>query len=140
MQMITPFLFFSNQAEEAMQFYTSIFPQSSIVQVTRYGEAGPGKPGSVMSGAFLLEGQPFFALNGAPQFTFNPANSLFVSCETQEEINHFWEQMSAGGVQQQCGWLQNKFGVSWQIVPANLGPLLNDEDTAKANPVMQAML
>ena len=140
MQKITPFLWFDQQAEEAMNFYVSIFKNSKILDVTRYGEEGPGKNGSVMSGTFQLEGQEFYALNGGPVFTFSQAISFFVSCETQPEIDAFWEKLSAGGEKQQCGWLKDKYGVSWQIVPAVLGRLLNDPDPVKSGRVMKAML
>lgn len=140
MQKIRPFLWFDRNAEEAMNFYTSIFKNSKILNVMRYGEAGPGPKGSVMGGAFQLEGQEFMALNGGPQFTFTPAISLFVNCETQEEVDNLWEKLSAGGEKNSCGWLRDKFGVSWQIIPAILGKLLQDKDPVKSNRVMKAML
>jgi len=140
MQKITPFLWFDNNAEEAMQFYTSIFKQSKIGNITRYGDAGPGPKGSVMSGTFELEGQTFMALNGGPEFAFSPAISFFVNCETQEEVDMFWERLSEGGERQNCGWLKDKFGISWQIVPTILGELLGDPDPVKSQAVMQAML
>jgi predicted 3-demethylubiquinone-9 3-methyltransferase (glyoxalase superfamily) len=140
MQKITPFLWFDGRAEEAMNFYTSIFRNSKVGSVTRYGDAGPGPKGTVMSATFELEGQEFFALNGGPLFTFSPAISFFVKCTTQEEIDHYWSRLSEGGQTQQCGWLQDKFGVSWQIVPTLLGELLGDKDPAKSARVMQAML
>jgi predicted 3-demethylubiquinone-9 3-methyltransferase (glyoxalase superfamily) len=140
MQRITPFLWFDNQAEEAMNFYTSIFKNSRVGRVSRYGDAGPGPKGAVMSATFQLEGQEFMALNGGPLFQFTPAVSFFVNCETQEEVDHFWEKLSAGGKQEQCGWLKDKFGLSWQIVPSILGKLLGDKDPAKSSRVMQAML
>jgi len=140
MQKITPFLWFDNQAEEAMNFYTSIFKNSKVGRVSRYGDAGPGPKGAVMSATFQLEGQEFMALNGGPLFQFTAAVSFFVNCETQEEVDHFWEKLSAGGKQEQCGWLKDKFGLSWQIVPSILGKLLGDKDPAKASRVMQAML
>jgi predicted 3-demethylubiquinone-9 3-methyltransferase (glyoxalase superfamily) len=140
MQKITPFLWFDTQAEEAMNFYTSIFKNSKVGRVSRYGDAGPGPKGAVMSATFQLEGQEFMALNGGPLFQFTPAVSFFVNCETQEEVDHFWEKLSAGGKQEQCGWLKDKFGLSWQIVPSILGKLLGDKDPAKASRVMQAML
>src|SRR5438105_5838982 len=120
MQKITPFLWFDNNAEEAANFYTSIFKNSKILSISRYGEAGPGPKGSVMSATFELEGQKFMALNGGPQFTFSPAISFFVNCETQPEVDELWEKLSAGGKKNRCGWLQDKFGVSWQIVPSIL--------------------
>jgi len=140
MQKITPFLWFDGKAEEAMNFYTSIFKNAKIGSITRYGEAGPGPKGSVMSATFELEGQQFFALNGGPQFKFTPAISFFVNCTTQEEVDRYWEALSAGGEKLQCGWLTDKFGLSWQIVPTALGEMLSDKDAAKASRVMQAML
>lgn len=140
MQKITPFLWFNDNAEEAMNLYTSIFKHSKVVNVSRYGEAGPGPKGSFMSGTFLLEGQEFIVLNGGPMFQFSPAISLFVKCETQEEIDLYWEKLLEGGRAQQCGWLQDKFGVSWQIVPVVLGEMLNDPDPEKSTRVMRAMM
>jgi predicted 3-demethylubiquinone-9 3-methyltransferase (glyoxalase superfamily) len=140
MQKITPFLWFDGKAEEAMNFYVSIFKNSKIMSVTRYGEAGPGPKGSVMSATFEIEGQQFYALNGGPQFSFTPAISFFVNCETQEEVDELWEKLSAGGKQERCGWLKDKYGLSWQIIPSALGRLLHDKNPAKANRVMQAML
>ena len=140
MQKITPFLWFDGQAEEAMNFYTSIFKNSKVVSVNRYGEAGPGPKGTVMSAAFQLDGQDFIALNGGPQFTFSPAISLFVNCKTQEEVDELWEKLSAGGGQNRCGWLNDKYGVSWQIIPSALGEMLNDPDPVKSARVMKAML
>jgi predicted 3-demethylubiquinone-9 3-methyltransferase (glyoxalase superfamily) len=139
-QKITPFLWFDGRAEEAMLFYTGIFKNSKIDQVSRYGAAGPGEPGSVITGTFQLEGQKFMALNGGPAFSFSPAISLFVSCDTQAEVDELWEKLSAGGKTNRCGWLDDKFGVSWQIIPTLLGELLNDADGEKSNRVMQAML
>ena len=123
-----------------MNFYVSIFKNSKVVSITRYGEAGPGPKGSVMTAAFQLDGQEFVALNGGPQFTFSPAISFVVNCETQQEVDGFWEKLSAGGQTQQCGWLQDKYGVSWQIVPTALIRLLQDPDAQKAQRVMKAML
>ncbi len=140
MQKITPFLWFDHQAEQAMNFYVSIFKNSKILSVTHYGQEGPGPAGTVMSGRFQLEGQEFYALNGGPVFSFTPAISFFVSCETQPEIDLLWERLSAGGERVRCGWLKDQFGVSWQIIPGVLGELLNDPDDAKAGRVMQAML
>ena len=140
MQKITPFLWFDSNAEEAMNFYVSIFKNSKIVNVSRYGEAGPGPKGSVMVGTFQIDGQEFLALNGGPQFTFSPAISFVVNCETQEEVDHYWEKLSESGRTDQCGWLQDKFGLSWQIVPRILGKLLGDKDPKKSQRVMQAML
>jgi len=140
MPKITPFLWFDGQAEEAMNFYIAVFRNSKIVSKTRYGEEGPGPKGTVMAGTFELEGQQFIALNGGPQFTFSPAISFFVNCETQEEIDELWEKLSKGGEKQRCGWLKDKYGVSWQVVPAALGKMLNDADTVKSQRVMKAML
>ncbi len=140
MQKITPFLWFNGQAEEAMNFYISIFKNSKAINVSRYGEGGPGQKGSVMSATFQLEGQTFMALNGGPQFTFTPAISLFVNCETQEEVDELWRKLSAGGSEERCGWLKDKYGLSWQIIPTVLGKLLQDKDPEKAKRVMLAML
>ncbi len=138
MQKITPFLWFDDNAEEAANFYMSIFRSSRIESVMRYGDAGPGPRGSVMAVTFQLEGQTFIALNGGPQFAFSPAISLFVSCATQEEVDELWERLSEGGEKQECGWLKDKYGLSWQIVPTVLGDMLNDP--AKSPKVMRAML
>lgn len=140
MQKITPFLWFDGKAEEAMNFYVSIFKNSKVGRTTRYGEAGPGPKGTVMSATFQLDGQEFFALNGGPQFTFTPAISFFVNCETQQEVDELWEKLSEGGKKDRCGWLQDKYGLSWQIIPSILGILLGDKDAEKAKRVMQAML
>jgi predicted 3-demethylubiquinone-9 3-methyltransferase (glyoxalase superfamily) len=140
MQKITPFLWFDGNAEEAMNLYVSVFKNSKIVNVRRYGDAGPGPKGSVMTGTFQIEGQEFFALNGGPKYKFTPAISLFVNCETQEEVDELWDKLSAGGHRDRCGWLQDKFGLSWQIIPSALGKMLGDKDPAKANRVMSAML
>src|ERR1700682_2627591 len=140
MQKITPFLWFDGKAEEAMNFYVSIFKNSKVGYVTRYGEVGPGPAGTVMSATFQLDGQDFFALNGGPQFKFTPAVSFFVNCETQQEVDELWEKLSAGGRKDRCGWLQDKFGLSWQVVPTMLGKLLGDKDPAKAARVMKAMM
>ena len=140
MQKITPFLWFDNNAEEAINFYLSIFKNAKIVSMTRYGEAGPGPKGTVMAATFQLDGQEFFALNGGPQFKFSPAVSFFVKCETQQEIDELWEKLSAGGAKNRCGWLQDKYGLSWQIVPPVLGEMLSDRDPAKSQRVMKAML
>ena len=137
---ITPFLWFDHQAEEAANFYTSIFKNSKRGTVMRYGEEGPGPKGTVMSTTFELEGQELIALNGGPMFTFSPAISFFVKCDTQAEVDHFWEKLSAGGEIQPCGWLKDRYGVSWQIVPTVLGEMLADEDPEKAGRVMRAML
>jgi predicted 3-demethylubiquinone-9 3-methyltransferase (glyoxalase superfamily) len=133
-QKITPFLWFDDEAEEAAKFYVSIFGNSSVGKISRFGEAGPGRKGSVMSVTFRLEGQEFFALNGGPRFTFTPAISFFVSCKTQEEVDDLWRRLSRGGEKGRCGWLKDRYGVSWQIVPAGLGELLRDPE------VMRAML
>ena len=140
MQKIVPFLWFNDNAEEAMNLYVSIFKNSKVVSVTRYGEAGPGPKGSVMSATFQLEGQDFYALNGGPHYKFTPAISLFVNCTTQEEVDALWDQLSAGGSTQPCGWLQDKFGLSWQIIPTILGTMLSDKDPKKSQSVMRAML
>jgi predicted 3-demethylubiquinone-9 3-methyltransferase (glyoxalase superfamily) len=139
-QKITPFLWFDGKAEEAANFYVSVFGNSRVVSVTRYGAAGPGPEGSVMSAVFQLEGQEFYALNGGPQFKFSPAISLFVNCETQQEVDELWDKLSAGGRKNRCGWLDDKFGLTWQIIPTTLGRLLQDQDAAKANRVMKAMM
>jgi predicted 3-demethylubiquinone-9 3-methyltransferase (glyoxalase superfamily) len=140
MQKITPFLWFDSKAEEAMNFYTSIFKNSKVGSVNRWGDAGPGPKGTVMTATFQLEGQEFMALNGGPQFTFTPAISFFVNCETQEEVDELWERLSEGGEKNRCGWLRDKFGVSWQIIPTALGKLLHDKDPEKSKRVMKAML
>jgi len=140
MQKITPFLWFDHQAEEAAKFYVSLFKNSKVVSVSRYGDAGPGPKGTVMVVAFQLDGQEFLALNGGPQFKFSPAVSLVVNCETQEEVDKLWEKLSEGGQKQQCGWLQDKYGLSWQIVPTVLGKLMQDKDAKKSERVMKAML
>jgi predicted 3-demethylubiquinone-9 3-methyltransferase (glyoxalase superfamily) len=140
MSKITPFLWFDNQAEEAVNLYTSIFKNSKIKEVSRYGEAGPGPAGQVMTVNFQLDGQEFIALNGGPNFKFTEAFSLVVSCETQSEVDMFWEKLSAGGEESQCGWLKDKFGLSWQIVPTALSELASDPDLVKSQRVIQAML
>jgi predicted 3-demethylubiquinone-9 3-methyltransferase (glyoxalase superfamily) len=140
MQKITPFLWFDGKAEAAMTFYTSIFKNSKIERVSRYGAAGPGPKGTVMSATFQLDGQDFMALNGGPQFTFSPAISLYVNCETQDEVDELWEKLSAGGQKGRCGWLTDKYGVSWQIIPSALGKLLQDQNAERSQRVMKAML
>ena len=140
MQKITPFLWFDTQAEEAANFYVSIFKNAKVLGIARYGEAGPGPKGSVLTVQFELEGQKFTALNGGPQFQFTEAVSFVVNCTNQEEVDHFWEQLLEGGKESQCGWLKDKYGMSWQIVPKALVELLQDKDPAKANRVMQAMM
>jgi predicted 3-demethylubiquinone-9 3-methyltransferase (glyoxalase superfamily) len=140
MQKITPFLWFNDNLEEAMNFYVSIFKNSRIVSVSRYGEAGPGPKGTAMGATFELDGQQFLALNGGPHFSFTPAISMFVNCETQDEIDDLWEKLSAGGEKSRCGWLKDKFGLSWQIVPSSLGEMLQDKNPEKSKNTMQAML
>jgi predicted 3-demethylubiquinone-9 3-methyltransferase (glyoxalase superfamily) len=140
MQKITPFLWFDGKAEEAMNFYVSIFKNSRVMTVTRYGDAGPGPKGTVMSATFQLEGQDFFALNGGPQFTFTPAISFFVSCQTQQEVDELWEKLSEGGAKDRCGWLRDRYGLSWQIIPSALRTMMQDKDPQKSNRVMKAML
>ena len=140
MQKITPFLWFDNQAEEAANFYTSIFKNSKIGTVSRYGEAGPEPKGTVMLVTFELEGEEFIALNGGPLFKFTEAISLSVNCQTQEEVDELWEKLSEGGEKGRCGWLKDKYGLSWQINPTVLGEMLNDKDPGKSNRVMRAML
>ena len=140
MQKITTFLTYEDQAEEAVELYTSVFDNSKILSKSYYGEAGPGEKGSLMTASFELEGQEFIALNGGSGFSFAQGISLLVTCETQAEVDELWERLSAGGEQGPCGWLTDKFGVSWQIVPRALSELLGDPDRAKANRVMSAML
>lgn len=140
MQRITPFLWFDSNAEEAVRFYLSVFKNSKLTSVTHYGEAGPGPSGTVLTISFQLDGQEFVALNGGPTYKMSPAISFVVNCDTQEEINYYWEKLSAGGKEVQCGWLEDRFGVSWQIVPPVLSELLSDSDTAKSERVMRAML
>jgi predicted 3-demethylubiquinone-9 3-methyltransferase (glyoxalase superfamily) len=140
MQKITPFLWFDNNAEEAVNLYLSIFKNSQITKITRYGDAGPGPKGSVMTIAFQLEGLDFIALNGGPMFKFTEAISLAVDCKTQQEVDELWEKLSAGGQPGHCGWLKDKFGLSWQIVPSVLVEMLQDKDVEKSQRVMQAMM
>jgi predicted 3-demethylubiquinone-9 3-methyltransferase (glyoxalase superfamily) len=141
MQKISPCLWFDGKAEEAMNFYMSVFKNGKTVNVMRYGEAGPGPKGSVLAVTFELEGREFIGLNGGPQFQFTPAISMFVKCQTQAEIDDYWEKLLAGGGKtQQCGWLTDKYGVSWQIVPTVLGEMLQDKDAAKSQRAMQAMM
>ena len=140
MQRITPFLWFDDKAEEAVDFYTSIFKNSKIGNVARYGDDGPGPPGSVMVVTFQLEGQEFIALNGGPMFKFTEAISFVVNCETQEEIDKYWEKLTEGGAEVQCGWIKDKYGLSWQIVPTILFELMQDKDPEKTSRVMKAML
>jgi predicted 3-demethylubiquinone-9 3-methyltransferase (glyoxalase superfamily) len=140
MQKITPFLWFDGKAEEAVNFYTSVFKNAKKGKIARYGEGGPGPNGSVMTVEFELEGQEFVALNGGPEFTFSPAISFWVRCDTQKEIDEMWEALSRDGKKEQCGWLKDKYGVSWQIVPTLLGEMLQDKDPTKARRVMEAMM
>lgn len=140
MQKITTFLTFNDQAEEAANLYTSIFKNSKIVSISRYGEAGPAPAGTVMLVTFQLDGQEFMALNGGSHFTFAEGISLYVNCETQEAVDYFWEKLSEGGEPGPCGWLKDKFGVSWQIVPSIMNNLLQNKDPEKAKRVMQAMM
>lgn len=140
MPTITPCLWFDGKAEEAMNFYRSIFPDTEVLEVRRYGASGPGPEGSVLSVSFRLQGQEFMGLNGGPHYSFTPAVSFFVTCDTQAEVDRFWEKLLEGGQPNRCGWLTDKFGLAWQIVPKRLGELLQDPDRAKANRVMQAML
>jgi predicted 3-demethylubiquinone-9 3-methyltransferase (glyoxalase superfamily) len=140
MQKISPFLWFDGNAEEAANFYVSIFKDSKILKIARYGEAGPGPAGSVMVVNFQIEGQDFIALNGGPLFKFTEAISFVIDCQTQEEVDHYWNKLTAGGQESQCGWLKDKYGLSWQVTPTILGELLADKDQKKAQRVMQAML
>ena len=137
---ITPFLWFDDNAEEAVNLYTSVFENSKVISMNRYGEAGPGPKGMVMIAKFELAGQEFLALNGGPMFKFNESVSLVVNCETQQEVDYLWEKLSEGGEQRQCAWLKDKFGLFWQIVPLALGKLMSDRDPVKSQRVMKAML
>ena len=141
MQKITTYLWFDDNAEEAMKFYTSLFKNSKILSTSRYPEGSPGKPGTLMTGSFQLEGQEFMALNGGPQFPFTEAISLLVNCENQQEVDELWAKLIAdGGQESQCGWLKDKFGVSWQIIPRQLSEMIGDKDPAKAKRAVDAML
>jgi predicted 3-demethylubiquinone-9 3-methyltransferase (glyoxalase superfamily) len=140
MQKITPFLWFDDNAEEAVNFYVSLFADSTVNNITRYGEGGPGPAGQLMTASFELHGQEFMALNGGPHFSFSPAISFFVNCETQQEVDELWNKLLEGGEAQQCGWITDRFGVSWQIIPAALGELMGGPDPAKSQRVMAAML
>jgi predicted 3-demethylubiquinone-9 3-methyltransferase (glyoxalase superfamily) len=140
MPKISSFLWFDTQAEEAAKFYVSVFPNSRIAATARYGEAGPRPKGMVMTVAFELDGREFVALNGGPEFKFTEAVSFSVDCKTQAEIDHYWEKLSAGGEQGPCGWLKDRYGLSWQVNPSILGEMLSDPDARKANRVMEAML
>jgi predicted 3-demethylubiquinone-9 3-methyltransferase (glyoxalase superfamily) len=140
MQKITPFLWFDNNAEEAMNFYISIFPNSKILTVSRHEDASLGPHGTFLTATFLLNGQEFMVPNGGPEFKFTEAISFFVNCETQEEVDELWQKLTAGGEESQCGWLKDKYGLSWQIVPTALNEMLSDPDPEKSHRVMQAML
>ena len=140
MPKITPFLTFNDQAEEAVNLYVSLFKNSKILSINRFGEGAPMPSGTVMTVSFVLDGREFTALNGGPQFTFTDGFSIFVNCETQAEVDELWEKLSAGGEKGQCGWLKDRFGMSWQIIPTALGKLMGDPDPAKSQRVMQAML
>ena len=140
MQRIMPCLWFDGRAEEAMEFYTSVFKGSKAGKVTHYGEAGPGKPGSVMTVAFEIEGMEFMGINGGPQFQFSPAISFVIHCKTQKKVDYYWDRLLEGGAPQQCGWITDKFGVSWQIVPTILPKLLKDKNPERSQRVMAAML
>jgi predicted 3-demethylubiquinone-9 3-methyltransferase (glyoxalase superfamily) len=140
MQKINPFLWFDDQAEDAAKFYVSLFKDSKIVNVARYGEGGPGPKGTAMSVTFELAGQKFMALNGGPHFKFSEAISFFINCETQQEVDELWEKLAAGGEKSRCGWLKDKYGLSWQVIPRALGEMLQDKDPKKSQRVMQAML
>ena len=149
MQKITPFLWFNAQAEEAAEYYVSVFSgrpgvssdgESKVLNVARYGEAGPGTPGTAMTASFVLEGLEFTALNGGPEFAFTEATSFHVSCESQDEVDHFWKTLTDGGEESQCGWLKDRYGLSWQIIPTALHQLLGDPDSARAGRAMKAML
>ena len=140
MQKINPFLWFDGKAEEAANFYVSVFKESKLVNVARYGDAGPGPKGTAMSATFDLAGQRFIALNGGPQFKFSEAISFLINCETQQEVDELWENLSAGGEKSRCGWLKDKYGLSWQVIPKVLGEMLQDKDPKKSQRVMQAML
>ena len=140
MQKITPFLWFDHQAEEAANYYVSIFKNSKVISVSRYGEDAPRPAGTAMIVMFQMDGQECMALNGGPEFKFTEAISLFVNCESQEEVDLYWEKLSAGGEKGQCGWLKDRFGLSWQVVPSALGELMGDPDPEKSKRVMDAML
>jgi predicted 3-demethylubiquinone-9 3-methyltransferase (glyoxalase superfamily) len=139
-QQITPFLWFDGNAEEAARFYVSVFKNSKIVTTARYGDAGPGPKGSVMTVVFSLDGQEFIGLNGGPHFRFTEAVSFSIDCKTQEEVDYYWDRLSAGGEPSQCGWLKDRFGLSWQVNPGVLGEMLGDPEPARAKRVMEAML
>jgi len=140
MQKMTTCLWFDNQAEEAVKFYSSIFKDTKITDVARYGDAGPGQAGSVMVITFQMNGQDFMALNGGPVYAFTPAISFVVNCDDQQEVDYYWDKLTAGGTEVQCGWLTDKYGLSWQIVPVELNKLMTDPDPVKAQRVTEAML
>ena len=140
MQKITPFLWFNDEAEEAVNFYLSVFPQAQVGTTTRYGKGVPGREGQVLTLTFTINGQEFIALNGGPQFRFTEAVSFVVACDTQEELDRTWEQLSEGGEKGRCGWLKDKWGLSWQVVPYNMGELMQSSDPAKSARVMQALM
>lgn len=140
MQKITPCLWFDTQAEEAVQFYTSVIRDAKIGGITRYGEGAPMPSGTVLTVRFTIQGQEFLALNGGPMFTFSHAVSFIINCETQEEVDTYWEKLSEGGEKEQCGWLKDRYGLSWQVVPAALGRMMEDPDPERASRVMQAMM
>jgi predicted 3-demethylubiquinone-9 3-methyltransferase (glyoxalase superfamily) len=140
MKKITPFLWFNNNAEEAMNFYVSIFKNSNIVNVSRYGKDGPGPEGMLFTATFQLDGQEISVLNGGPEFPFTEAISFYVDCESQAEVDELWDKLSAGGEKSRCGWLKDKYGMSWQIIPSVLGELLGDKDAEKSKRVLEAML
>jgi predicted 3-demethylubiquinone-9 3-methyltransferase (glyoxalase superfamily) len=139
-QKITPNLWFDTEAEAAAEFYTSVFPNSRIVDVTHYTEAGPRPAGTVMTVEFELDGQRFVGINGGPQFTFDEAVSLQIDCETQDEVDHYWERLTEGGEEGQCGWLKDRYGLSWQVVPTGMGEVFSDPDPERARRAMEAML
>lgn len=140
MPKVTPFLWYDSQAEEAANFYTSIFPNSKVLEISRYSDVGPGPSGSVMTVRFMLDGEEFLALNGGPHFTFNESISFVISCSSQDEVDHFWERLTEGGEESQCGWLKDRYGLSWQVVPDRLPQALQDPDPERARRAMQAML
>jgi len=139
-QKITPFLWYDNNAEDAVNFYLSVFKNSKMISTSRYGEAGPGPVGSLMTALFELDGLQFIALNGGPLFKFNESVSMVVSCDTQDEIDYYWEKLSAGGEKSRCGWLKDKFGLSWQVTPSNMGELMSGKDPEKSKRAMIAMM
>jgi predicted 3-demethylubiquinone-9 3-methyltransferase (glyoxalase superfamily) len=140
MKKITPFLWFDDQAEEAATFYVSVFPNSVIERITRYGEAGPRPRGTVMTVEFRLDGQPFVALNGGPEFRFNPSVSFVVHCDTQEELDEMWARLSDGGAEVECGWLTDRYGLSWQVIPSILMDLIDPSDPERADRVLRALM